>query len=263
MTDNISSSPVADTLLVAYLDNELSAEQQHAFERRLQQDPQLASRLAYLQQSQFDFAAAFEPLLEQAPLAELQAALDKQTEKSLPHQSNNSVSRRSLLAAAVSFLVIGTGVGRYVLAPAPDKQDNNWRSLVAQYMSLYSADTLADIPDSPLQQQVELDRVAKAVGIGLTPQQLQLKGAQLKNARILRYDEYNIAQISWLDEKYGPLALCITRSDHSKNIQQTAEVRQGMNVVYWRRQGFNFMLIGHAPAADIQQQGIHLLKTIS
>lgn len=262
MTDNISSSPVADTLLVAYLDNELDDEQRHMLALRLGQDGALVKRLATLQQSQLDFEAAFEPLLAQAPIASLQANLDVLVKKT-PQPINNGVSRRSLLAAAVSFLVLGAGVGRYILAPLPDEEDSHWRSLVAQYMSLYTADTLADIPDSPAQRQVELNRVAKDVGLTVTPQQLQLQGAQLKNARILRYDEYNIAQISWLDEKYGPLALCITRSEHEGNIAQAAEVRRGMNVIYWRHAGFNFMLIGHAPAGDIQMQGERLLDTLS
>ncbi|EIC85680.1 anti-sigma factor [Serratia sp. M24T3] len=263
MTDNFSFSPVNDTLLVAYLDNELDAEQRIKLEQRLQHDEALSARLEALAHSQLDFSGAFEPLLAQAPVASLQKNLDALSDKKAPDSSRDGVTRRSLLAAAIGLVAIGMGVERYALSPSQNTVDDGWRNLVAQYMSLYSAETLADINDSPAEQKQELDRVAREVGIGLSPAQLKLSGAQLKNARILRYDEYNIAQISWLDEQFGPLALCITRSDKSNDQAQAAEVRRGMNVVYWRRNGYNFMLIGRAPAKNIQQQGLELLNNIS
>jgi len=263
MTDNLSLFSNDDTLLVAYLDNELKGDQRRALEKRLQHDEALSTRLSQLEQTQFDFGAAFSPMLDQAPVAEMQSRLDKLAYIPTAEATRVGLSRRSLLAAALSFLMIGAGVGRFVLSPDPDSADQSWRDRVAQYMSLYTADTLADVSDSPALQQQELNRVAKEVGIALKTPQLKITGAQLKNARILRYDDYNIAQISWLDEKYGPLALCITPSSRAGAQAQIAEKRLGMNVVYWRREGYNFMLIGRAPERDIQQQGVELLNNIS
>lgn len=61
MTDNFSFSPVNDTLLVAYLDNELDAEQRIKLEQRLQHDEALSARLEALAHSQLDFSGALNP----------------------------------------------------------------------------------------------------------------------------------------------------------------------------------------------------------
>lgn len=259
MTQQRLHLPFSDEVLVAYLDNQLSLAEREQFVARLQHDEILSERLTLLSHSSLPFHDAFEPMLAEAPLSELQARLNAIPAPAKPV----GVNRRQLLAAAVSFLAVGVLVGRYALPLATSEKENNWRSLVAQYMSLYSAETLADIHDSPAHQQAELQRVKNSLGIALTPAQLALPGAELKNARILSYDEYRIAQISYLDPKYGPLALCITRTSQNGNTAQESEVRRGMNVVYWRSNGYNFMLIGHNPAQEMAAHGQVLLQALS
>lgn len=91
--------------------------------------------------------------------------------------------------------------------------------------------------------KIQLARVQNTLGIALSPAALAVQGADLKDARMLHYDEYDIAQITYLDALYGPMALCITRSEHRDNTALQREIRRGMNVVYWRNAGYNFMLI--------------------
>ncbi|MGK7245155.1 anti-sigma factor family protein [Buttiauxella agrestis] len=90
-----------DEMLVAYLDNELSETQRKVLESRLAKDNALAQRLALLERSNLPFKAAFEPLLELAPDEHLQQQFSAEFRK------NHSVSRRNLIAAAVSFLALG------------------------------------------------------------------------------------------------------------------------------------------------------------
>ncbi len=252
-------TPFSDEVLVAYLDNQLSLAEREQFDERLQHDEILSERLMLLSHSSLPFHDAFEPMLADAPLTDLQTRLDTIPDPAQPA----GVNRRQLLAAAISFLAVGVLVGRYALPPATSEKDNNWRNLVAQYMSLYSAETLADINEPPARQQAELQRVQNNIGIALTPAQLALSGAELKNARILSYDDYRIAQISYLDPKYGPLALCITRTSQPGKTAQESEVRRGMNVVYWRSNGYNFMLIGHNPVDQMTAHGHTLLRALS
>lgn len=251
--------PFSDEVLVAYLDNQLSLAERERFAERLQHDEILSERLTQLSYSSLPFHDAFEPMLAEAPLADLQARLNAIPDPAQPV----GVNRRQLLAAGISFLAVGVLFGRYALPPATSEKDNNWRNLVAQYMSLYSAETLADISEPPARQQAELQRVKNNVGIALTPAQLALPGAELKNARILSYDDYRIAQITYLDPKYGPLALCITRASQPGKTAQEREVRRGMNVVYWRSNGYNFMLIGHNPTQEMASHGQLLLRALS
>nr|WP_195761693.1 hypothetical protein [Pantoea sp. 201603H] len=83
------------------------------------------------------------------------------------------------------------------------------------------------------------------LGLHLSPQQLAITGSELKGVRLLGYDRQSIAQILYLDRQTGPMALCITRADNAQVTEPDSEVRYGMNVAYWRQQGFNYMLIGH------------------
>ncbi|GBU13186.1 membrane protein [Enterobacterales bacterium] len=259
MTQPCLHLPCSDEMLVAYLDNQLSLAEREQFTERLRHDEILSERLALLSHSSLPFHDAFEPMLADAPLADLQARLDAIPEPARPA----GVNRRQLLAAAVSFLAVGVLVGRYALPSTTSEKENNWRSLVAQYMSLYSAETLADINDSPARQQAELQRVKNNLGIALTSAQLALPGVELKNARILSYDQYRIAQIAYLDPQYGPLALCITRTSEHGNTAQASEVRRGMNVVYWCSKGYDFMLIGHNPPDQMAAHGEHLFKALT
>lgn len=129
---------------------------------------------------------------------------------------------------------------------------------IAGNILLFSASASAMGDNSPEQQQLQLSRVQKTLGIVLTPAALSVQGAALKNARMLHYDEYDIAQITYLDARFGPMALCITRSKERDDTAQESEVRQKMNVVYWRQSGYNFMLIGHSPAAVLAEHAASL-----
>ncbi|RKT66666.1 anti-sigma factor RsiW [Rahnella aquatilis] len=243
MTREIPAAPYADEVLVAYLDNQLSESQRAKFDAQLAQDDVLAQRLAQMSRSNLPFHDAFGALLQEAPVGKLQAALDAIPDARIAGSSG--FSRRALLAASLSFLAVGLLGGRYSTLFA---SDDNWRARVADYMSLYTAQTLADVDDSAGQQKIQLARVQNTLGIALSPAALAVQGADLKDARMLHYDEYDIAQITYLDARYGPMALCITRSEHSDNTALQREIRRGMNVVYWRNAGYNFMLIGQSPA---------------
>jgi len=269
MSDSRLPLPISDELLMAYLDNQLSASEQQQLEQYLEQDSVLAQRLLALDCHAQPFAQAFEPLLAAAPVASLQQFLDKLPDTAVPEATVPATkavnySRRSLLAAAVGFLAVGTVLGRYVLPGerAQQEESYSWRNLVAQYMVLYSAQTLADEPGGATLQQQALPRVAKNLGLPLQTQQLGLPDAELKSARLLQYGPATIAQLTYLAAAYGPMALCITRATKAGNQSQQQEVRYGMNVVYWRKQGFDFMLIGHAPAATLAGYGQQLSAAI-
>lgn len=265
MTQERLPLPFPDEVLVAWLDNQLSDAQREQFAQQLQSDEALTERLTRLSYSNLPFQEAYAPLLSDAPLSALQARLDAIPDPvgvaKTEHKSG--VSRRHLLAAAVSFLAVGIAVGRYAVPFAQPEQDLGWRNLVAEYMSLYSADTLADIDESAQQQQQELQRVNASLGTVLTPASLMLPGATLKNARLLNYDQYNIAQITYLDAAHGPMALCITRSSQQGGTAQQSEIRRGMNIVYWRAKGLNYMLIGHNPPDEMVSHSQVLLQALS
>ncbi|GAK28441.1 anti-sigma factor family protein [Serratia liquefaciens] len=251
----MSSAYATDELLVAYLDNQLDPQQRHRLEQRLAGEPALAERLSLLERSSLPFKQAFAPLLDEAPVHRLHSTLPLAV-SSPPH----AISRRGLIAAAVGFLALGIAGDRAYLQLS--QPDDNWRALVAQYMALYTPETLAGFEDSAAQIAAQLQHTGDRLAIALSMPKLVLKGAELKNARVLAYDDRRIAQLTWLDAQYGALALCIIQQP-GKPQPPESERRQGMNVVYWSDTRHSFMLIGHNPAVDMARLASQLQRSLA
>ncbi|MBP1131781.1 anti-sigma factor RsiW [Serratia sp. PL17] len=251
----MSSTYAADELLVAYLDNQLDPQQRLQLEQRLAGEPALAERLTLLARSNLPFKQAFAPLLDEAPVQQLSEAWPLTVAT-----PQTGISRRGLIAAAVGFLALGIAGDRVYLQF--NQPEDNWRGLVAQYMALYTPETLAGADESATQIAAQLQQTGDRLGISLPAQKLVLKGAELKNARVLAYDDRRIAQLTWLDTQYGALALCIIQQ---RGQQQPAESerRQGMNVVYWADGNHAFMLIGHNPTGEMTALAAHLQHALS
>lgn len=230
-----------DELLVAYLDNELNPAERAEVELRLSHDSYLIERLAFIERSSLPFKKAFEPLLQAAPRKQLQSHLRA--------TASMALSRRGLIAAAVSFLALGVIGDRTFLHFS--QPEENWRELVAQYMALYTPETLGETPTAQT-LDAQLLSTGEKFGMALTRQNLTLPDATLKNARILAYDEQRIAQITWLDKVHGPLALCITTNTGKTTATQN-EHRLGMNIVYWASSHHQFMVIGHNSVAQMSE----------
>ncbi|WP_337264376.1 MULTISPECIES: anti-sigma factor family protein [unclassified Serratia (in: enterobacteria)] len=243
-----------DELLVAYLDDQLEHSQRHDLEQRLTRDPELAARLAFLAGSNLPFKTAFQPLLDEAPVQRLQAGLQTLLRPAPPR-----ITRRRLMAAAIGFLALGVAGDRLFLQL--NQPEENWRSLVAQYMALYTPETLAGNPPSPQELAAQLQHAGEQLSITLLPQQLVLTGATLKNARILAYDGERIAQLTYLDEQYGPLALCIIQQPGEAAVE--SERRMGMNLVYWSDNSHSFMLIGHNPPQQMNALATQLRQALA
>lgn len=259
--------PYSDEAIVAWLDGEMSDADARSFEAAFKSDGQLAARTAELMSSNQNYRQAFAPLLDEAPLERMQARLDAQlakVEDSRTPAPRPSFSRRAMIAASLSFLLIGSGLG-YLARPAADEQDENEniRDLEARYMSLYNAETLLDLDSSPPLLQRGLARTAEDLGLHLNEQQLRLQGAELKMVRMLRYDSTSIAQIAWMHAEYGPMALCISPQRQPGRAEISSERRHGMNLTWWQDRGYQFVLIGRNPGAELQNSARTLQAALS
>ncbi|MGK3143624.1 anti-sigma factor family protein [Pantoea sp. C2G6] len=261
MSRETFSPPWRDEAIVAWLDGEMSPQEAAQFTRALSDDPELARRVELFRASSLDFESAFAPLLQQAPQARMAQRL-----AAIPAADPVPVagySRRALLAASVSFLLVGAGIG-FVARPEEEEADENQtiRDLEARYMSLYSAETLADIPDDGVTLQRGLARARLDLGLQINPQQLTLPGAELKIVRILRYDRTSIAQIAWLHADYGPMALCISPAQHEDD-STGREQRHGMHLAWWQRNGYQYVLIGRNPPSQLSDTADKLRSALS
>lgn len=243
----------SDEALTAYLDGELPPTEAARLEALLETDAELAARLEFLSRASLPFAQAFDPLLSQAPKAELEAILSRLS--AAPVATPANPGRRRFIGALAACLVAGViadrafiGLSRKLAAP---DESSEWRATVAEYIALYTPETLAGPVPSFSAQEAQLAAVEARLGLSLSPEAVALSGIDFKRAMLLQYDDKPLAQLAYLDPETGPLALCIVRSDDGAR-PPVAEARKGMNVVYWSDKTHAFMLIGRAPPQRMQ-----------
>ncbi|MBM7044993.1 anti-sigma factor [Rhizobium lusitanum] len=246
----------SDEQLTAFIDGELDASDRQRIERLIAADERVAERFDLLSRSALPFREAFEPLLAEAPSARLNAMLAAipTVEESKPRSFG--VGRRGFLAAVAASFVAAIAIDRFAIDidhrfSKPD-EDAEWRAVVAEYLSLYTADTLSAPAGDRAQQVAQLNEVGTKLDLSLAPETVAMSGVEFKRAQILNYDNKPLAQIAYLDPQTGPMALCIVQSVKGAAAPDM-ESRRGMNVVYWSSATHAFMLIGHAPIDRMQQ----------
>lgn len=240
----------ADELIVAYLDGELDAAAKLAVEERLESDSAFYDRFEFLASNSVSMDAAFTALLDDAPVERMKSKLPAALGQI--DQSPALPGRRRFLAAAclIAGVVAGGGLVRF-LSSKENASSQNWRAVVADYMQLYSADTLSNLSDDPSVKADQIARVANVMQLPLTTQGLMISGIPFKRAQLLTFDKKPLAQIAYLDPKYGPLALCVTHSSTGKTDFQR-EQRLGMNIIFWSSADHSFMLIGRNPPEQLE-----------
>ena len=124
-------------------------------------------------------------------------------------------------------------------------------------MALYVPQTLEHLPVDEATHSAQLRTIDARLGVNLVPAQLALPRVQLKRAQIREYDGVPITQITYLDPAHGAMALCVTLS-HNGSRDPAHERRYGMNVVYWADMEHAWMLIGHNPAAELEEMAKRL-----
>ncbi len=265
MTETPTARPV-DADLVAFLDGELSPGQAQWVEGWLSRDAELRRRRALLALESGAMKQAFEELLSQAPEARL-----KQMLQALPEYRKAAASKRrpsflvlrnrprlALLAAGIALFAAGVFADRFLpewreiagIEAANDSEDE-WRQAVAEYMSLYTPETIAGISDDASHRERELGAVGAKLGVSLPPSEVSLPGIALKRAQILQYDEKPLGQVAYLDPRDGVIALCIYGDSH-REIAPASEQRAGLNIVHWASHGRAFMLVGRKPMPDLR-----------
>ncbi|MDR9807670.1 anti-sigma factor family protein [Rhizobium hidalgonense] len=243
----------SDEDLTAFIDGELTAEEAARIKTLASENEGVAERLEFLSRASLSFEQAFAPLLAQAPREKLETMLAAipAPESAKSGSPPAFATRRRFLGALAAALVAGiaidravTGIGRGFSAK---DENSEWRAVVADYISLYTRETLAGRVPAADVQAAQLGAVDEKLGLSLSPEAVSLPGIDFKRALLLQYDGKPLAQIAYLDPETGPMALCIVRSDAVPKAPDL-ESRKGMNIVFWSNGTHAFMLIGHAAA---------------
>ncbi len=281
MTGSVDHNAPSDAWLVAYLDGVLDEQQTSELRQVLVQNAELSQRLALLQGGSRDFKGAFEPLLDVAPDEKMQAMLSGLIAKNSPQhvssQADNVVPMRPAsksmwqgfagMAAAAGIAIAVFSGGVYTgwqtgEPPVVQKTKIGWRQTVAQYVSLYSKQTLAGYPADPHAQSAGWQRVSKALGAQFTGKKARIDNLDLKGTQVLQLKGKPLVQIVYLHKGETPVALCIIKSKKPSAGQKT-EQRMGLNIVHWVKDGFAYMLIGKVPKGELQKIAAPLVARFS
>lgn len=271
MTSEVKDTGITDEVLVAYLDGELALGDRTAVETLLKNDAQARERLALLQDGERPWERAFESVLEQAPMAKLEAGLAEAIRASEEltaapaaadspeaHRQGEQRWWRPAMAACVAVtLMIGFAAGygtnevqKPQIVAAVGTEAEVWRQAVADYQALYTRETLSTAVTDPIVQSAGLLRVAEALGLALPETVAKVPGLDYKRAQILKFGEQPLAQLAYLYKDDIAVAFCIVRLDEA---DQTArnEVRSGLNIVHWAKDGYSLMLVGDLPVDEL------------
>ena len=250
MTMADGSAP-SDADLTAYLDGEMAGEPREVLAARLGRDAELRDRLALLARGGRPFRQTFDALLDQAPTERLDAILASLPEPQ-PTPARRTWSRTASLAvAAAGILLFLAGIAADRLLPFGREETENWRQAVAEYLTLYSADTLTAVPDDPSYRAAELASVGQRLGLDLSPERIALPGLALKRTQLYRLEGVPLAQISYLDPESGPVAFCILQAPKAGR-EFEVEQREGQTIIYWSRGDRTFMLVGMMAASRLR-----------
>ena len=258
---------MADAELVAYLDGTLDPAARAALEARLSADPALAARRDMLAAGALGSTEGFDLLLAAAPAERLSAIL-----AAAEAEAGQTVRRAprawQLVAAAAMLLVagglVGFGAARLV-APAPvvvEAEAPGWRAVVAEYLTLYTRDTLAVIADDAALRAEELAEVGGRLSLALTPEKVSLPDLELKRAQLFQFKGMPLAQIAYLSTDDGPVAFCII-ANGKPDEEPAFEERLGQNIVFWTKGGRGYMVIGRLPRPTLETLAASLDSRVS
>jgi anti-sigma factor RsiW len=274
MISPINENEVSDVRLVAYLDDQLPPADRAAVARALEQNAELRQRMEFLDSGGRPFSNAFDLLLEAAPDQRLQAmfadllngqaaapATPPADEKVVPLRRPPWAGMRPVwqMAAAASIALTMFGVGivaGVILKPQPTvitDATRNWMEAVAQYVSLFSEQTLAGMPADPAAREAGLRRVSTALGLDISREKLaSLPALDFRGTQLLQLEGRPLAQIAFMSDTGKPVAICIIKTTKPAE-PPSPERRHGLNLVHWVANGYGFMVIGDVPQESLRR----------
>lgn len=276
-----------DADLVQYADGTLSDERTRILLQASLHDQELAQSLAALDASCLPFKAAH----TQYSLLEAPAALREDiadmvsagtySDDKIGHMSVSAQGRsgksatgakwfhwaRGVSVAACVGLCFSLGywLGSAGSLPYPAVFNNEqsadnalttqmaWVERVADYQSLYVANTVKDIIPNQNEATQLLDSIEQRSGMRAGIPDLSEKGYEFVRAQELGYMDRPLVQIVYHKAGAHPLALCYTPSSQLSDTELILSSYHGLNTASWVARGQQFVLVGSEDSGELRQ----------
>lgn len=244
----------SDNVLRLFLEGALDQAKAKEIEIALLSDADLEARIMGLD----DLAASVRAVMETLPAEARVAKLaPKQAPVASAMQARPPRPWVTLAAACVIGVFIGYGASWFSGAAAPD-----WRTEVAHYQSLYTADTISEIDQTTDETAAQVDRATSEVGATLPIAGLAgLDGLSLRRAQVLGFGGAPLAQIVFAHSSGAPVALCLVRTGYSSAALKMGE-RLKMASADWAVDGVEYLLIGDIDPAEMAEQATRIRDLI-
>ena len=275
-----NKSPVSDEILTAYLDGEIPGKKHDAMTALIAQDEDLQQRLGRLQVEFDDVAKVFQQL--RVPDFSEQIAVINRAANNRPGNEKAPVlwtPVRTAIAASIMAAIFAAGmfanqlntdvnnsppiqvakvkkpVKKLAKIPAKNSakkpaKSPGWRQSVANYMSLYTSETINRVGASLESQHQNLALLSQDVGLSLTSENLAVGDLDYKRGQILDLRGKPLVQLAYLYQNKTPVAFCIIKSTKGKKTMQF-EKRNGMQIAHWSSDSHGFMVIGDVSKEEL------------
>jgi anti-sigma factor RsiW len=252
---------VDDTLLLAYVDGELSADRRAEVEAAAAHSAEVAERLAALRASALPYAAAFEKqALPPVPpelskrIAEL-ASISASTNIPWRHRQ---APRLRVAAAFVAGAIITAAMLKLVSGGSPDMTvaatDASWIKAIADYQMLYTRETVANVTEDPAVTEKVLSDLRQNDGMPVFIPDLRSVGLTFKRVQRLSFHNQPVVQIVYLPEHGDPVAFCLTQDARRDEAAHSREVND-MQTVAWRHGHVDYLLLARGLQLDLSEIG--------
>jgi anti-sigma factor RsiW len=251
---------VDDTLLMAYVDGELSPEQRAEVEAAISHSDELAARAAALQASVLPYRAAYDRQSVPPVPESLTRRIEELVSVSAPQErdARRGSRRFSMQWAAAAFVAgaICSGVltgyfgGVNPLKPGVDP----WVQSVADYQVLYGRDTVANIREDKATTEQVLADIHQRDGMPVDVPDLRQVGLKFKRVQRLNYHDRPLIQMVYLPERGDPVALCVIEENEGDAPVRASRVGE-MKTVTWRTNRLAYVLLAKTPSLDLQAIG--------
>jgi len=226
----------SDQELLTFLNGEMDARRAEQIEQTMRVDRELEHRVMALDPVAAPVRDAMTDLPGRKVLAELErVALDGE------NRGGSRTPWMKLVAVLVLGVVLGSGA-MWLAGPSAD----DWRGRVAQYQSLYVADTvrLTIASDEVLERQIEV--ASEKLGRPLDQASLEAPSAlRLARVQVLGLDDAPLIQIVYQDAEGTPFALCVTTAGPRGGANEpSSEMLHGLATTAWEDGSFRYIFVG-------------------
>ena len=232
-------SEINETLLHAYVDNQLEPSRRTEVEAILLADPLAADKVAAYRKQNDMLHALFDPTLSEAAPPRLRV-------QARPVSAMRYAAMLGMLALGLSAGYVGRGA--MTVAPAPLA----WYKDAAFAHVAFVPEVLHPVEVSAIQETHLVNWLSKRLGAAVRAPHLQQAGFELMGGRLLPADAQPAAQFMYQDSRGQRLTLYVKRepkADTTSAFRYATE--DGVSVFYWIDRDFGYALSGDLPKADL------------